>query len=94
MLSSKLDASAWVEPLISLLPKEYAIPLRLSDIEGLKQQEVAKRLGLSLSATKSRVQRARKLLKQKFEECGVIESNEYQSVSFTVTKPCCKGLVN
>ena len=43
--------------------------MRLSEIEGLQQQEVADRLGLSLSGAKSRIQRGRALLKGVLERC-------------------------
>lgn len=62
-----------LHPLIDLLPEKYAVPLRLSDIEELKQSEVAQKLGLSLTATKSRIQRARKLLKDQVIECSELE---------------------
>ena len=90
----KPNAVYWIEPLLQFLPEEYATPLKLSDLGGLKQQEVADKLELSLTATKSRIQRARKLLRQKFEECGIVELNDNQKFNFIVTKQCCKGLVN
>lgn len=43
--------------------------LRLTAIEGLKQRELAERLGVSHSGAKSRVQRARKRLRQLVEAC-------------------------
>jgi len=58
-----------VRPMMDVLPEEYRLPLLLSDLEGLPQKEVAERLGLSLSATKSRVQRGRERLKSAFTEC-------------------------
>jgi len=51
------------------LPQKYAEALLLSDLEGLTQHEVAARLGLSLSGAKSRVQRARRLLREAFLRC-------------------------
>jgi RNA polymerase sigma-70 factor (ECF subfamily) len=51
------------------LPKLYRDPLFLSDIRGLKQQEVAKQLNQSLPTTKSQIQRARKLISQGFMDC-------------------------
>lgn len=51
------------------LPKKYRTPLFLSDIKGLKQQEVAHQLNQSLSTTKSQIQRARKLISQGFIDC-------------------------
>jgi RNA polymerase sigma-70 factor (ECF subfamily) len=58
-----------VRPMMDVLPEEYRLPLLLSDLEGLTQKEVAGRLGLSLSATKSRVQRGRERLKSVFTQC-------------------------
>lgn len=71
--TSYQDAADFIAPLLKLLPKKYSEPLKLSDIDGLKQQEVADRLGLSHTAVKSRVQRARKLLKDQITECFNME---------------------
>ena len=38
------EAEELVTPLLKLLPEKYGIPLQLSDIEGLKQSEVSKKL--------------------------------------------------
>lgn len=79
----------WLHNFIAYLPTKYSVPLKLSDIEGKAQKEVAKQLGLTLSATKSRIQRARVKLKEKFDECGIMEYSENQDISYTVTKSCC-----
>lgn len=55
------------------LPEKYAEALMLADIEGLTQQELAERLGMSLSGAKSRVQRARRMLKDAFLRCCYFE---------------------
>jgi RNA polymerase sigma-70 factor (ECF subfamily) len=47
----------------------YRQAVQLSEIEGLPQQEVADRLGLSLSGAKSRIQRGRLMLKDELERC-------------------------
>ena len=67
------DVEALVEPLINLLPQEYAEALRLSELEGLSQKEMAIRLGISYSGAKSRVQRGREKLKALFLECCHLE---------------------
>lgn len=51
------------------LPDAYREPVRLAEIEGLPLAKVALRLGLSLSAVKSRVQRGRAMLKRKLQDC-------------------------
>lgn len=55
--------------IINSLPPHYAAAVMMSEFEGLTQQEIASRLGLSLSGAKSRVQRGRSLLKERLLEC-------------------------
>jgi RNA polymerase sigma-70 factor, ECF subfamily len=87
--SAYREASEYIVPMIQFLPQEYAEPLQLADIEGLKHQEVAARLGLSLSAAKSRVQRARQHLMRQFLECSVFETDENgRLVEFDIRKDC------
>ena len=58
------------------LPKKYRNPLFLSDIKGIKQQEVANQLNQTLSTTKSQIQRARKLIAQGFMDCCGFSLND------------------
>jgi RNA polymerase sigma-70 factor (ECF subfamily) len=51
------------------LPEPYRQALVLSDYEGLSQKELAARMGISLSGAKSRVQRARRKLKDMLLAC-------------------------
>ena len=62
--------------IIKRLPKKYRDPLFLSDIKGMKQNEVAKLLKLQLSTTKSRIQRARKQIAKGYMECCDFKINE------------------
>ncbi len=86
------EAAYFIIPLINLLPKEYAEPLLLSDIEGVKQQEIAQRLKLGLSATKSRIQRGREKLRDLFLECCSVEFNEQGEIIYFDVKPHCEPL--
>jgi RNA polymerase sigma-70 factor, ECF subfamily len=54
---------------IDRLPEKYREPVILSDIEGVKQKDLAKRMGLSYTGLKSRVQRGREMIKGMFIEC-------------------------
>jgi RNA polymerase sigma-70 factor (ECF subfamily) len=54
---------------IDRLPRKYREPLVLSEIDGVKQKDIAKRMGLSYSGLKSRVQRGREMIKDMFIEC-------------------------
>jgi RNA polymerase sigma-70 factor (ECF subfamily) len=58
-----------VQPLLAQLSPQDAQALTLTEIEGVTQGEAARRLQLSTSGMKSRVQRARQRLKLVFEEC-------------------------
>jgi len=76
------DSSVWQElaecvvPLIELLPEKYAVPLKMSDIDGIKQADIAAKLDIGLSAAKSRIQRARTMLKQQIIKCCAIETDK------------------
>jgi RNA polymerase sigma-70 factor, ECF subfamily len=59
----------WLDEMIRSLPEGYREAVQLSEIEGLSQQEVADRIGLSLSGAKSRIQRGRALLRGVLEQC-------------------------
>jgi RNA polymerase sigma-70 factor (ECF subfamily) len=60
-------------PLLATLPRPYREALRLADFEGVKQREIASALGLSWSGAKSRVQRARKMLRDALLDCCRVE---------------------
>lgn len=59
----------WLEEMVHQLPQTYQDAVRWSEIDGVPQQEVAERLGLSLSGAKSRIQRGRAMLKQALDQC-------------------------
>jgi RNA polymerase sigma-70 factor, ECF subfamily len=86
------DVEALVAPLISLLPEEYAEALRLSELEGVSQKEIAERLGISYSGAKSRVQRGREKLKALFIECCHLEFSHDGSIVSATIKDSCKPL--
>jgi RNA polymerase sigma-70 factor (ECF subfamily) len=55
--------------MIEALPPPYREAIELTSFGGLTQQELADRLGISLSGAKSRVQRGRAMLKEMLLEC-------------------------
>lgn len=65
-----------LRPFIDKLPAKYKRPLYLSDVKGIKQKDVARLMKLSESATKSRVQRAREMVKSNFIDCCKFEVGE------------------
>lgn len=52
---------------ISTMPTKYRVPIILRDIEGKTYEEIATILELGLGTTKSRISRARALLKEKLK---------------------------
>ena len=62
-----------VLPFIHSLPESYREALVLTEIEGVTQAEAARRLGLSVSGMKSRVQRGRERLKRALLDCCAME---------------------
>jgi len=57
-----------IEKAIDELPKDYRTVFHMKDVEGLTSKEIAKILGLTLPAVKSRVLRARLFLRDRLSE--------------------------
>ncbi len=57
-----------IEKAIGELPEDYRVVFHMKDVEGLTSKEIAKILGLSLPAVKSRVLRARLFLRDRLSE--------------------------
>jgi RNA polymerase sigma-70 factor (ECF subfamily) len=69
----RTELAGCLRPMIGRLPRDYRDAITLVELEGLTQQAAAKRMGISLSGMKSRVQRGRKQLKELLAECCQIE---------------------
>jgi RNA polymerase sigma-70 factor (ECF subfamily) len=67
------QALRWLEEFVRLLPESLGQAVRMSELEGLPQQEVAARLGISLAAAKSRIQRGRAALRTMLQRCCTFE---------------------
>jgi RNA polymerase sigma-70 factor (ECF subfamily) len=59
--------------MVELLREPYREAMKLAHCDGLSQQEIADRLDISLSGAKSRVQRARQMLREMILDCCHIE---------------------
>lgn len=67
--SAVLRISDSLKGMVQLLPKKYREAIWLTEFQGITQVALAKRLGISVSGAKSRVQRGRQLLKKMLLEC-------------------------
>ncbi|MDK3159580.1 sigma-70 family RNA polymerase sigma factor [Kamptonema cortianum] len=66
--------------MIHSLPDGYRDAVLLADIEELPHKEVATHLGLSLSATKSRILRGRQMLRESLDACCQFERDSRGTV--------------
>ncbi len=86
------EASEYIRILLKLLPEEYSVPLMMYDLEDIDQKEIARRLNITLTNTKTRIQRARIKLKERFLQCCEVSVDEHgEMISFDI-KPHCKEL--
>ena len=67
--SALQELAACLQPLLADLALVDQEALRLVEVDGQTQVEVARRLGLSVSGMKSRIQRARRRLRSAVEAC-------------------------
>lgn len=74
------DIKNALNPFIDALPAQYKDALIAIDIEGMTQKDFAERNSISLSGAKSRIQRARKLLKKGLCDCCVFHSDKYGNI--------------
>ena len=87
-LKERLDRA--LKNMLGCLPDEYRDALIATEYEGLKQRELAKRLGISVSGAKSRVQRARARLKELLLVCCEFELDRIgHVVDFRNKGSCC-----
>lgn len=71
--AARRELAACLDPLIARLPEPYREAVRLADLDELPQAEAAHRLGISLPAMKSRVQRGRQRLRELLTSCCRLE---------------------
>jgi RNA polymerase sigma-70 factor (ECF subfamily) len=80
---------AYIRSVVQGLPAIYREAIVLTDYDGLTQVELAARLGLSVSAAKSRVQRARAMVHQQIDRCCHFHVDHYGQVVDYTPKPQC-----
>jgi RNA polymerase sigma-70 factor, ECF subfamily len=93
-LATPTDEVATVDSLVACLPRvlselspEDREAITLCDLEGLSQDEYARRKGLSLPGAKSRIQRARKRLREQLARSCQVRLDATGQVSDFVPRP-------
>lgn len=91
------EISTCMNLLLQKLPDKYKEPLAMYEFKGMKHREISKKLNISLSGSKTRIQRAREKLREVLIECCEIESDVYgniveyeQKESYQCSKDNCK----
>lgn len=64
----EIERNRTIEKAIATLPDKYRAPIVLREIQELSYEEIAQILGLGLGTTKSRISRARALLREKLKQ--------------------------
>jgi len=77
----RAELARCLRPMIEQLPADYREAIRLVEMEDVTQQAAAKRLSLSVSGMKSRVQRGRRQLKKMLEACCEIQLDGRRGVA-------------
>lgn len=80
-----------LRPMFDCLPEKYRLAMILAEVDGLPQQAIADRLGISLSGAKSRIQRGRVKFKDLLLTNCDIEVGREGIVDFK-PKPQCQHL--
>lgn len=93
-LASPSDETSTVDSLVACLPRvlselspEDREAITLCDLEGMPQDEYARRAGLSLPGAKSRVQRARRRLRERLSVACQVRLDAEGQVSDFVPRP-------
>ena len=80
-----------INSMITLLPEEYREIIIDSELNGVKQKDLADKYGLPYTSMRSRVQRGRERLKQLFYNCCHIETDSMGNVLSAQGKSGCGG---
>ncbi len=83
------ELSGSMRQMVDELPEKYRDALLLTEYEGLTQQELADHLGITLSGAKSRVQRARQMIKDNLLACCHFECDRYGRIIEYWEHCCC-----
>ncbi|MEQ8418103.1 MAG: RNA polymerase sigma factor SigZ [Imperialibacter sp.] len=77
--------------MIDQLPEDYRQVVIESELNGLKQKDLAEKYGMAYSSLRSRVQRGRERLKQIILECCKVESDTRGGILEVTPRKCGDG---
>lgn len=82
-------AGSFFMDMIEALPPIYKYALVKTELEGISQKQLATDLGISYSGLKSRVQRAKEMLRQSILDCCDYKFDSYGNVISCCGDDCC-----
>ena len=82
-------ANSFMKEMIDALPQIYKQALIEVEINGISQKQLAAELGISYSGLKSRVQRAKEMLRQSILDCCEYKFDSYGNVVSCCGQDCC-----
>lgn len=85
---NKSIAECCIRPFINKLPVLYREALLLTEFQDITQKELAKKLDVSYSGAKSRVQRGREKLKELILDCCALQSDSYGNLMARENNNC------
>jgi RNA polymerase sigma-70 factor (ECF subfamily) len=88
------EAASYIQPLLNYLPTNYSEPLRLEMLSGWKQDEIASKLNIGHGTLRTRLTRAKKMLKEKILECAELETDSAGRISDFFIKSSCHSPQN
>ena len=74
------EAESWIGCLVKGLPDIYREAVELSELEGIPQKDIARKLNISYTNARSRVQRGRNMMKDKLTECCLFNVDVYGNI--------------
>lgn len=79
-ISVNKEISVCLTSMINSLPQKYKQAIVLTEFYNVKQKDLAKQAGISISGAKSRVQRARAMLKEQLFICCNLEFDKFGNI--------------
>lgn len=83
------EIAAGLKEMVEALPEKYAQALLLVEFDGISQADLAEKLGISLSGAKSRIQRARIMLRDSLMRCCHFQFDRYGTIIESRPATCC-----
>ncbi len=72
-LTANAEIASCLKVMVDSLPETYKQAILMTEFQDMTQRELSEKLGISVSGAKSRVQRARKMLKEMLLGCCQLE---------------------